>query len=166
MPAVSWIDIQGLRKVVKDLESLKRIPSSKLTSDAMNTITLKSRTYWREQVYSYFDARTSIGLSNTGELGRSLKVHQSTKRLVYVMNKIYSHDGTEYGTYLRNGTGASSGMYYPPFDRRIKKGYHPGYDKYTRWEPWMQDFRKYVHHEALNSFRQIVKNWKREKGYE
>lgn len=166
MVVVTHISINGLRKVVKDLEDLKRIPSSKLTMAAADRIENKTLLYWSNNIYSYFDARSKFGLDSTGQLGTSLKVSGRDKRLVFTMGKIFSEDGTEYGILLRNGFGPSSGQYWPPYDKRIKHGQHPGYRANTRWDPWIHEFRKYVRNVSINEFSSIVRAWKRERGYD
>ena len=47
---------------------------------------------------------------------------------------------TDYGRLLREGFNGSPRAYDPQKDCRIKTGYHPGYDKRTRWDPWMKTF--------------------------
>lgn len=42
-------------------------------------------TYWKQNVYSYFNARSSRGLANTGQLGNSLEVKITGNRLEFFM---------------------------------------------------------------------------------
>lgn len=166
MVVVTHMNIFGLRKVVRDLEDLKRIPSSRLTMSAIDRIKNESELYWSSNVYSYFNARTKFGLDNTGQLGKSLDARAGRQRLVFVMKGIYGEDGTEYGRLLRNGFGSSPGQYWPPFDKRIKRGYHPGYRAVTRWDPWINNFRRYVRRMSIDEFSGIVRRWKQRKGYD
>lgn len=166
MVVVTHTSIDGLRRVIKDLEDLKRIPSSKLTMSAIDRIENNSILYWSSNVYSYFNARSKFGLDHTGQLGTSLSVNAGRKRLVFTMGKMFGDDGTEYGTLLRNGFGPSPGQYWPPYDKRIRHGQHPGYRASTRWEPWIRSFRRYVRQMSIDEFSSIVRKWKQERGYD
>jgi hypothetical protein len=158
--------VTGLTKVVNDLKSVSHIKDTPRYRRTIVHIGDQAEAYWKQNVYNYFDARTNLGLSNTGNLGRSISVREDRNTIEFSMAKIYSDGGTEYGHYLREGTGPSLGAYSFRFDRRIARGIHGGYDASTRWTPWMNDYRSYIQRIAVRDFRQIIVNWKREKGYE
>jgi len=49
---------------------------------------------------------------------------------------------TDYGKLMREGFKPSNnGRFDFSKDRKVKPGYHPGYDANTRWVPWMKDFK-------------------------
>lgn len=162
---VTWMSIEGLEKVLRNLESLKRLPSSQQTKMVYDQIGMDCKKYWKNNIYSYFDARISMGLDNTGQLGKSLHSSIGRNRIVFSMGKIFSRSGIEYGRYLRQGTGMSVGRYWPPYDRRLKTGVHPGYDKTTRWDPWISNFRTETRRIASRRMNELVINWMGEHGW-
>lgn len=142
---ITWVEIGGVKEAIKSIQNLTKFKQSKeyraFQSDMENTATR----YWKANIYDYFDARTSFGHSNTGQLGNSLSISTVTYRMSFFMSPIYSRtDNTEYGHLLRKGFDPSPGSYIPAYDKRGKKGMHPGYDARTRWIPWINDFRSHM----------------------
>lgn len=143
---------------------------------AMNQSKSSIASYWYTNIYKYFNARESAGLSNTKQLGQSLRIaidgiklslsmiaiHNARTQFVKFdfprmptmsgalsftpfsmpsmgMGRTYDLD---YGKLMRDGFKPCSagGHYDYTKDRKVKPGSHPGYDRNTRWVPWMKDF--------------------------
>lgn len=164
---VSWIDIDGLKAKIDSLGDINKFLDSGEFDRALIDIRSFSKLFWSSHVYDYFDARSSSSLSNTGQLGRSLRVGKGTHRMVMTMAKIYNTSGNEtveYGGYLREGFGPSVGSYHPRYDARVRTGIHPGYDASSRWEPWINRFRTEVHEYSVLSVTTAWNDWKGNNG--
>jgi len=164
---VSWINIDGLKAKISSLEDIDNFLDSDEFGNALIDIRSFSKLFWSSHVYDYFDARSSHGLSNTGQLGKSLRVGKGTHRMVMTMAKIYNTSGdetVEYGHYLREGFGPSIGAYHPRYDARVRTGVHPGYDASTRWEPWVNRFRNEVHEYSGLAVTNAWNDWKDNNG--
>lgn len=53
------------------------------------------QTYWKNNIYSYFDARAKAGLPNTGQLGRSLRIKIIKHRLEFYMVPMHNDRTTK-----------------------------------------------------------------------
>lgn len=54
-------------------------------NEVMEKAEAQIQEYWKDNVYSYFDARAKAGLPNTGQLGRSLRIKVSGTKLQFFM---------------------------------------------------------------------------------
>jgi hypothetical protein len=85
--------------------------------------------YWKQNVYSYFNARSSHGLANTGQLGRSLVVKIIGNRLEFSMLPMHN-PRTQTITFFRppsfGGAMKFSPFSMPSMGMGIKKDYDYG----------------------------------------
>lgn len=169
---------------------------------AMDQVEDDIRSYWKNNIYDYFDARVKLGYANTGQMGDSLYIQRNgtyftmfmmpihnarTQWVKFDIPKMPTFSGeltfsgfsmpgmgfgrqldTDYGRLMREGFNGSQGAYDPKKDCRVKTGWHPGYDKTTRWDPWIGDFipaaKQIVADEWMRELKaagvQIIKPWR------
>lgn len=154
------VKMAGVPGVIAKLTKFRDITKSRELANELRDVGVSAQRLWKRDIYTYFDARLKKGQDTSGQLGDSLFFHINLPLNMMLGMRGIFHNGEEYGQYLRRGTGPSPGMYWPPFDKRIKRGTHPGISD-DPWKTWMKVFKAYlrvaVRKEVENHIRRIAK---------
>lgn len=173
---VTYVGKGPIAKLAANISKLASFQASEFWRSPEGTACLElikreARKYWKDNIYRTFNARISSNREVSGQLGNSLDVVRRGDHITAVMKPIY-HATTgggvsEYGQYLRRGTGRSAGRYVPEIDRRLRQtpdsakdiGWHPGVST-SYWEKWMTEFRpvfrSIVHKAFKGAFRKYM----------